>query len=274
MVTAMSLPTPAPDRTALVTGASSGIGAEIARELASRGHGLILVARRRNRLEELRDDLADRGVRIEVMPADLTDRADRARLAGEIDGTGLEVDILVNNAGLSTTGPVHASSVEAELEMIELDVVAVAELCTRFLPAMVRRGRGAVLNVASTGAFQPLPGQAGYGASKAFVLSYTHSINGELRGTGVNATALCPGPVRTEFGETAGFAPGEAEGTLPSFMWEPAQGVARAGVEGLDRGHPVVIPGTANRMTAVLAAVTPKQLLVPVLSRLHPALRD
>ncbi len=270
----MSLPTPAPDRTAVVTGASSGIGAEIARELARRGHGLILVARRAGRLEQLRDQLADRGVRIEVMPADLTDRDDRSRLSGAIEATGLEVDVLVNNAGLTTMGPVHRSNVAAEVGMIELDVVALAELCTRFLPAMVRRGRGAVLNVASTAAFQPLPGQAGYGASKAFVLSYTRSIDGELRGTGVNATALCPGPVHTGFGEAAGLAPGEAEGSLPSFMWEPAEAVARAGVDGLDRGHPVVIPGAANRVTAAIANVVPKRLLVPLLSMSHPALRD
>lgn len=270
----MSLPTPAPDRTAVVTGASSGIGAELARELARRGHGLILVARRERRLEELREDLADRGVRIEVMAADLTDRDDRARLAGAIEATGLEVDVLVNNAGLTTMGPVHRSSVEAELGMIELDVVAVAELCTRFLPAMVRRGRGAVLNVASTAAFQPLPGQAGYAASKAFVLSYTRSLNGELRGTGVGATALCPGPVHTGFGEAAGLSPEQAEDSLPPVMWEPADAVARAGVDGLARSRPVVIPGAANRVTAALANVMPKQLLVPVLAWRHPALRD
>lgn len=270
----MSLPTPAPDRTALVTGASSGIGDEIARELARRGHGLILVARRRERLEELRDALSDRGVRIEVIAADLADRSDRARLARELEATGLEVDVLVNNAGLSTTGAVYSADLGAELAMVELDVAAVVDMCTRFLPAMVARGRGAVLNVASTAAFQPLPGQAGYGASKAFVLSYTRSINGELHGTGVNATALCPGPVRTGFGENAGFAPGEAEKSLPSFMWEPAEGVARAAVDGLDRGHPVVIPGTANRVGAAFGSLAPKQLLVPLMSRVHPALRD
>ncbi len=270
----MGIPTPDPASTALVTGASSGIGAEIARELARRGHGLVLVARRRERLEQLREELTDRGVRIEVMPADLADRADRARLVEEVDRSGLQVDVLVNNAGVSTIGAVHRGDVAAELNMVELDVAAVVDLCTRFLPAMVERGRGAVLNVASMGSFQPVPGQAGYGASKAFVLSYTRAVNGELRGTGVNATALCPGPVHTEFGEAAGFGPGEAEGTLPSFMWEPAEGVARAAVDGLDRGHPVVIPGTANRATATLATLLPKQLLVPVMSRLHPALRS
>lgn len=270
----MSLPSPAPDRTALVTGASSGIGAEMARELARRGHGLVLVARRAERLQELAEELADRGVRIEVLPTDLADGSERAGLPQRVDELGLEVDVLVNNAGLSTTGPVHRAVAEDELRMVEVDVVAVADLCTRFLPAMVARRRGAVLNVASTAAFQPLPGQAGYAACKAFVLSYTRSLSGELRGTGVTATALCPGPVETEFARTAGFDEDTAKGTLPGIMWEPAEAVARAGIEGLDGGRLVVIPGAANRVTAALANLAPKQLVVQLLSRTHPALRD
>lgn len=270
----MSLPTPAPHRTALVTGASSGIGADLARELARRGHGLTLVARRAERLEALAEELADRGVRIEVLPTDLTDRSARAELPGRVGELGLEVDVLVNNAGLSTTGPVHRADPEGELRMMEVDVVAVADLCARFLPPMVERGRGAVLNVASTAAFQPLPGQAGYAAGKAFVLSYTRSLSGELRGTGVTATALCPGPVETEFAETAGFDEETAKGSLPGFMWEPAEAVARAGIEGLDGGQLVVIPGTTNRVAAALANLAPKQLLVQVLSRAHPAMRE
>ncbi|MCZ7630606.1 MAG: SDR family NAD(P)-dependent oxidoreductase [Microthrixaceae bacterium] len=135
----MSLPTPGPDRTALVTGASSGIGADLARELARRGHGLVLVARRRERLEELRDELSECDVRIEVLPADLSERAERSRIADEVATTGLAVDILVNNAGLSTIGASWRNPVDAELNMIEVDVAAVADLCTRFVPAMVDR---------------------------------------------------------------------------------------------------------------------------------------
>ena len=126
---------------------------------------------------------------------------------------------------------------EAETAMVELDVVAVVDLCTRFLPGMVERGRGAVLNVASTAAFQPLPGQAAYGAGKAFVLSYTHSLVGELRGTGVTATALCPGPVKTAFGATAGFTEEQEDNSLPSIMWVSAEEVAKAAVAGLDKGR-------------------------------------
>jgi hypothetical protein len=257
----------------VVTGASSGIGEELAREFARRGHGLVLVARREERLRALAEDLADRGVRIEIAPMDLSDPADRAALLPMIDGWGLEADVLVNNAGLSTTGPVHESTPEAELNMIEVDVVAVADLTTRFLPPMVERGRGGILNVASTAAFQPLPGQAGYGACKAFVLSYTRSLTGELRGTGVSATALCPGPVRTEFGDLAGFDEANSS-AVPEFVWTEAADVARAGIDAFARGRQVVIPGTANRVTAAAATLTPKELLVPVLARIHPALRD
>ena len=270
----MAIPTPAPDRTALVTGASSGIGEAIARDLAARGHGVTLVARREDKLAALAEELRGLGVRAEVLAADLGDRAARAALPARVEALGLSVEVLVNNAGLSTMGPVAAADPDAELHMIEVDVAAVVDLCTRFLPAMVERRRGAVLNVASTGAFQPLPGQAGYGASKAFVLSYTRSLGGELRGSGVTATTLCPGPVHTGFGEAAGISSDDAEAALPSFMWEPVEAVARCGVDALVAGRPVAIPGPVNRVAAALAQLTPKQLLVPLLASRHPALRD
>ena len=269
----MPLPTPAPDRCAVVTGASSGIGTAIARELAGRGHRVVLVARSVSTLTALADELSAAGARADALPTDLSDRGARARLLERIGELGLTPDILVNNAGLSTLGPVAASDPAAEMNMIEVDVMAVADLCTRFLPGMVQRGRGAVLNVASTAAFQPLPGQAGYGACKAFVLSYTQSLAGELRGTRVTVTALCPGPVHTGFGERAGFADEDAEAALPAFMWETPDAVARAAVAGLDRGRMVVIPGTANRAASILAQVMPRSLLVPLLAGRHPGLR-
>lgn len=270
----MTLPAPAPDRTALVTGASSGIGAEIARDLARRGHGVTLVARREDTLQELADELATaHAVRTEVVAADLAEPGSRADVVDAVADRGLIVDVLVNNAGLSTSGPVHRNDVDAELRMVRVDVEAVVELCSRVLPGMVERGRGAVLNVASVGSFQPLPGQAGYGASKAFVLSYTQGIQGELKGTGVTITALCPGPVRTEFGETAGLDQAESEAALPRFMWVEADEVARAGVAGLDRGRSVVIPGPANAVAAQAGRLVPRSLLVPIMARQHPALR-
>jgi short-subunit dehydrogenase len=269
----MSLPSPGADRTAVVTGASSGIGEQFARELARHGHQVTLVARSAEKLQKLADDLTTAGTRADVLAADLSDRAARAGLLERITALGLTPDILINNAGLSTLGPVAKADPAAEMNMIEVDVVAVADLCTRFLPGMIDRKRGAVLNVASTAAFQPLPGQAGYGAGKAFVLSYTQSLAGELRHTGVTATVLCPGPVDTSFGATAGFSQADADAALPSFMWEPAEAVARCGIDALDRGRMVAIPGVANRVAARFAWLAPRSVLVPLLASRHPGLR-
>lgn len=270
----MALPAPSPSRTALVTGASAGIGVEIARQLAERGHGLTLVARREDRLRALADELADvHGVRVEVATADLTDLDARAALAETVAERGLEVSVLVNNAGLSTMGPVASSDPAAEVRMIRTDVEAVADLCSRFVPAMAERGSGAVLNVASTAAFQPLPGQAGYGASKAFVLSYSQALRAELAGRGVSVTVLCPGPVETEFAEVMGLGDEAASKSLPKVMWVSATDVARQAVDGLAAGRAVVIPGAVNQVAARASWFVPRTLLLPVLARQHPAMR-
>jgi short-subunit dehydrogenase len=266
--------TPAADRTAVVTGASSGIGREIARRLAQRGHGLTLVARREERLRELADELATvHDLRVEVVAADLTDEAARRRIPVEVADRGLEASVLVNAAGLSTVGAVHRNDPEAELTMLRTNVEALAHLTSLFLPGMVERRRGGLLNVASTAAFQPLPGQAGYAASKAFVLSYSRAVREEVRHHGVTVTVLCPGPVRTEFAETAGFDAADAESALPSFMWVEASEVARAAVEGLEHGRATVIPGAANKVTAYAAPLVPPTLLTKLLARQHPGLQ-
>ncbi len=265
----MSLPAPKPAHVAVITGASSGIGAEIARELSRRGHELVLVARSADKLQALADELPTTA---HVVPVDLGDRDARAGLLPELESRGLTPQILVNNAGFSTLGPVHRSDPEDEVSLIEVDVAAVADLCSRFLPGMVEWGSGAVLNVASTAAFQPLPGQASYGAAKAFVLSYTRSLSAELKETGVTVTVLCPGPVDTGFGEAAGFAKDEAEDSLPAFMWVPATDVAKAAVDGMDKGTLVVIPGFANRAGAAFAHLMPKRVLLPFLAKNHPGL--
>jgi short-subunit dehydrogenase len=267
----MGLPEPAADRTAVVTGASSGIGAAIAKELASRGQQVVVVARSADKLETLAKELTAQGVRADALPADLSDRAQRAELLDRVRALGLEPHILVNNAGLSTLGPVHASDPEAELNLLEVDVLAVADLCSRFLPGMVERGQGAVLNVASTAAFQPLPGQAAYGGAKAFVLSYTQSLAAELHGTGVTATALCPGPVETGFADVAGFD--DFGNVLPRILYQSAEAVAKTAVNGLARGQLVAIPGFANRAASVISQVTPRSLLLPILRRQHPGLK-
>jgi len=269
----MSLPAPSSHTTCLVTGASSGIGVEIARQLARRGLGVTLVARRQAQLRALAEELTTaHGIRAEVLPADLTDADARAGLATQLEALGLVVDVLVNNAGFTTMGPVYRADRAAELSMIRTDVEAVADLCTIFVPGMASRRRGCVLNTASTAAFQPLPGQAGYAASKAFVLSYSHALRAELRAVGVTVTALCPGPVRTGFGEAAGIPDDEAAQALPRFMWVPAPEVARAAVEGMEQDRAVVIPGLANRVGALAGHLVPRRPLTALLSRQHPAL--
>jgi short-subunit dehydrogenase len=271
----MALPAPAADRTAIVTGASSGIGTELARELARRGHGVTLVARREDRLRTIADELAAaHGIRAEVVTADLSDQDSRSRIAPELAARGLTVDVLVNNAGLSTTGAVHRGAADRDLLMIRTDVEAIVHLCSLFIPGMVERGRGAVLNVASTAAFQPLPGQAGYGGAKAFVLSYSRATRAELRGTGVTVTVLCPGPVETEFAQTAGFTEEESSNALPKFMWVSAPEVAKTAIKGLDKDRAVVIPGMSNRIGATVAHLTPRRVLMPILARQHPALKN
>jgi len=266
----MALPPPGDDRAAIVTGASSGIGEQFAGILSRCGYRVVLVARSAERLEALAARL---GPQAHPLPADLADRTERAGLPGRVADLGLVPDILINNAGFSTLGLVAKSVPEQEVNLVEVDVAAVVDLCSRFLPGMVDRHRGAVLNVASIAAFGPLPGQAAYGAAKAFVLSYTHSLRAELRGTGVTATALCPGPVDTGFGEAAGFSKEEAESALPRVMWIAADRVAQAGIDGLAAGRAVVVPGHVNRVASALFRVAPPELLSPLLARGHPAFK-
>lgn len=271
----MTLPVPASDRTCLVTGASSGIGADLARELARRGHGVTLVARREDRLRSLADELHHaHGIRAEVMACDLTDAGARDALASDIDDRGLTVSVLVNNAGFSTMGPVHKSDPAREVAMIRTDVEAVAHLCSTFVPSMVAEGRGAVLNVASVASFQPLPGQAGYGACKAFVLSYSRALAEEVRRKGVTITALCPGPVETEFAAVAGLDGAEAADALPRFMWVSSAEVAAQAIAGMEKGRQVVIPGAPNRIGAGVGHLVPRRLLMPVLASRHPSLKE
>jgi len=212
----------AQESTALVTGASSGIGVALANELARRGHGLTLVARRADRLEELAATIAGQhGVRLEWIAADLTDASDRDRIPGEVGQRGLVVDRLVNDAGMGTSGRFHELPIDQEVKLIRLNVEAMVALCGAFLPGMVERGSGAVLNVASVSGFMPVPQQATYSASKAFVLTFTEALTIDLHDTGVTATALCPGPVKTEFVENAGLE--DAEGGMPSVFWTSAE---------------------------------------------------
>src|SRR3954452_12191959 len=265
----MALPEPRPDSTCLVTGASSGIGADLARSLARRGHGVVLVARRADRLEELAGELTEaHGIRAEVLACDLADADARGAMVGQVADLGLTVDVLANNAGFGSGGGFQHLDPDREVEMVRLNVEAVVDLCGRYVPEMVRAGRGAVLNVASTAAFQPLPRQATYGATKAFVVAFSDGIYADLRGTGVTATCLCPGPVETEFPDSAGIQDA-AEG-LPSIFWTQSDQVAEGAVKGLERGKRVVIPGAINRVTALGGQHVPRSLLLRLGGRLNP----
>jgi uncharacterized protein len=264
----MALPASAPDATALITGASSGIGEEFARQLAARGHGVFLVARREERLRALAGAIGDEyGVRAEFEVVDLADKGERDALPPKIAERGLNVEILVNNAGFSTVGDVHLNP-DQQLGMIDLNVEALVALTTAFLPGMTERGRGAVINVASMAAFQPIPAQAVYAATKAFVLSFSESVHTELRGTGVTMTALCPGPVATEFVEAAGFKK-DVESMGPAFMWASAHDVAEAAIEGAENGKRVVVPGVANRAVAIATQHTPHALLLRTVAPIY-----
>lgn len=255
----MALPPPQPGSTCLITGASSGIGEEIARGLAARGHGVFLVARREERLRTLAEDLERlHGIRAEVAPADLADRAAVEALPGRVAERGLDVEVLVNNAGFTTVGDVHLNP-DRQLGMVQVNVEALVALTCAYLPAMVERGRGAVLQVASVASFQPIPVQAVYAATKAFVRSFSEAVSAELKGTGVTMTALCPGPVATEFLEAGGF---KTESPGPSFIWSTPADVAKAGIEGAESGKRVVIPGVANRASAFFGQHGPKSVLL------------
>lgn len=267
----MSLPQPNSSSAALVTGASAGIGSEIAKLLAERGHGLVLVARRKDRLTALAKELSDKhGVRVETIAADLGKPTPRGKIPGRIEELGLQVEILINNAGFATGGePFHAADPERELEQVRVDVEAVVALTSAFLPGMVARGRGAVLNVASTAGMQPMPYSAGYAAAKAYVLSFSEAIHQEVRGHGVTVTALAPGPVETDFWQIAGWetSTGKSfEQSVPGALISPAQ-AARAGVEGLEHGDRVVVPGLPIRAAMVASRYIPHAFKLPALER-------
>lgn len=265
----MSLPDPTSDTAALVTGASAGIGAAISRELARRGHGLILVARRKEKLDELATELtAEFGVRAEAIGCDLGKAASRQRLPARIASLGLEVSVLVNNAGFATGGPFHESDPARELEQVRVLVEAVVALSSAFLPAMVRRGRGAILNVASTAGMQPLPYSAGYSAAKAYVLTLSEALHQELRGSGVMVTALAPGPVSTDFWDVAGWEVGSGhafEKAVPRPAWVTAEEAAVAGVRGVESGRRVVIPGLPVRAAMLATQYLPHAFKLPAI---------
>jgi uncharacterized protein len=264
----MALPPPSPDSTCVVTGASSGIGAAVARDLSRRGYRITLVARREDRLRELAAELGDLA---EVHACDVADQNARKGLADALAAQGTAVSILVNNAGFGTSGPFVKAERERELDMVRTNIEAVVDFCALFVPGMAERGTGAVLNLASTASFQPLPMQAGYAATKAFVLSFSESLHEELKGSGVTVTALCPGPVKTEFVEVAGLQ--QAESEMPDIFWDSPENVAKAAISGMDKGRRVVVPGMLNRVGALSGQHAPRSVVLRLAGRFHPANR-
>lgn len=226
----------------LVTGASAGLGAEFARACAKRGEALALVARRRERLEALRAEL---GGDVHIFAADLALPGAAASLIAELAAEGLTVGTLINNAGFGLAGTFADRPLERQREMIDLNVRTLTELCHLVLPAMRAAGKGAILNVASTAAFQPGPNMAVYYATKAYVLSFTEALHHELKDTGIRISALCPGPTTSEFSDVA-----DSHSPTLERMKMPAAPVVAAGLAGLDRNKAVVIPGFKNKIGA------------------------
>jgi short-subunit dehydrogenase len=240
-------------RTALVTGASSGIGEAVARHLATEGTDLVVVARDVERLEKLAAELgAAHEVEVEVLPADLGAPVARHAVEQRLADPDRPVDLLINNAGFGTNGSFHDLPVDREEQEVQVNVLALLRLTSAALGPMVARGRGHVLNIASIGALYPIPGSATYGATKAFVCSFTDAVHEELRGTGVVATASLPGFTRTEFQQRSDWSGQES---LPGFAWLTADEVARDSLDGAWAGRARVVP--ARRYAVLTAATAP-----------------
>jgi short-subunit dehydrogenase len=257
--------------TALVTGASSGIGLELATLLAKDRYDLVLVARGHDRLQEIAQGLTGEfGVAATVLPADLTDPSAPIDIALALAERKLAVDILVNNAGFGVYGFFAQTPLEKELAMIQVNITALTHLTKLLLPGMLERRRGRILNVASTAAFQPGPLMAVYYATKAYVLSFSEALANETGGTGVTVTALCPGPTITEFQKQAGL---EMTRLFKSPLVMDAPTVARAGYEGMMRGKRVVVPGATNRTLVQALRVTPRRLATAIARRIQESKR-
>jgi len=243
---------------ALVTGASAGIGRALAAEFARHGHDVAVVARRRDKLEALAEELTEAyAVDVAVIPQDLSGDDAPETLLGEVEARGLTVDILVNNAGIVAQGAFTDTPLDRITDLVHLNMHTPAQLARRVLPGMLERGGGRILNVASIAAFQAVPSFAVYAASKAFVLSLTESVAEELRGTGVTVTALCPGFTRTEMYDEIAGQRSWAE-WVPAFLLDTPESVARAGYRACARGDAVCVPGLPNRMATELYRLPPR----------------
>ena len=246
---------PVLSETVLITGASSGIGLELAKCFAADGARLVLVARNTAALEALAAELRGKHrIEVRVLAADLAQPETTERIFAELKAGGVTVDVLVNNAGFGTHGEFVETPLERQLEMVQVNITTLIQLTGLFLPGMIERRRGGVLNVASTAAFQPGPRMAVYYATKAFVLSFSEAIAEEVAGLGVTVTALCPGPTKTNFGRVANFR--GSDSVLRAAM--TAEAVARHGHKAFRRGRFVVISGLQNLLPTLLVRLLPR----------------
>jgi short-subunit dehydrogenase len=251
---------------ALVTGASSGIGLELSRLLAGGGHDLVVLARDAERLKQVAVELGGAfPARVVAMASDLSDPAAPASIARDLEQQGLRMDVLVNNAGFGLQGPFAELPLGAQLSMIQVNVTALTHLTGLLLPGMLQRGRGRVMNVASTAAFQSGPLMAVYYATKAYVLLFSEALSSEVRGSGVTVTAFCPGPTHTAFERRAGL---EKTRLFQTGAMDAAT-VARSGYDGMMRGARVVVPGWINKLMAQAVRIAPRALATQIARSLH-----
>jgi len=248
---------------ALITGASAGIGREFARQLTGRAGSLVLVARRRERLEELRNELTKRdpNLNVHIHVADLTDARAVDELCDWLDRENIPIDFLINNAGLGDYGTFATSDVKRINEMLFVNIVALTSLTRRLLPAMIARKRGAILNVSSSAGFLPMSSLAVYAASKSYVTSFSEAIRMELRGTGVIVNTLCPGPVHTEFTEVAKRATNRKQKSGPEFVHVSVEDTVSTALNALTHDRALVIPGFVMKLAMALIRLTPLPVL-------------
>jgi len=247
--------------TALITGASSGLGEEFARQLARENYDLVLTARREDRLKAVAAEAIKLGSsKVEVIASDLGEPDAAEKLHRQVFERGIEIECLVNNAGFGTHGIFHKMPLERELEEINLNVTALVSLTRLFIDGMVARRRGTIINVASTAAFQPIPYMATYAATKAFVLNFSEAVALEVRGAGVTVMALCPGPTRTEFQGTAGVE----SSSFPSFGYMDAKTVVAQALASAKRGKALRINGIMNQVMAQSTRFTPRSIVARI----------
>jgi short-subunit dehydrogenase len=265
----MPVPAPSPDSRAVVTGASQGIGEALATELAARGHNLVITARREEVLNDLAARLTGRyGVTVEVRGVDLADPDQRKKLSDEL--ASRNIGILCANAGTATFGPIAHLAPEGELAQVQLNVLGVHDLALAVLPGMLKRGAGGILISGSAAGNSPIPNNATYAATKAFANTFSESLRGELRNTGVHVTLLAPGPVRTEVPDPADAS--LVDKLIPEFLWISVEHTAQLSLDGLERNKMRVVPGLTSKAMSVASGYAPRAIVTPIVGAVYKKL--